>query len=340
MFLSNRVLPLSSLLAASLILGACGDTQTIAPVAPDGETVAALPTADVSANPGTDNNWVMNGLAGTFHNGGLDAPVVLIVPGSGPTDRDGNNPMGIKAAPFRLLAEGLGDAGISTLRVDKRGMFGSAAAGDGNAVTLDIYAQDYLDWAARLREDTGQDCVYLLGHSEGGQMVAAAAAQDNDGICGLILVAAPGRPLFNVMREQLRANPANAPVLDDALGAIDQLEAGERVDISAMHPALQGLFAPSVQGFMISTYGVDPAALVKTANVPTLVLQGDNDLQIQITDANLLAADHGELVVLPGVNHVLKVAPTDQAGNVATYANPDLPLADGVVGAITTFIKN
>lgn len=340
MLLPNRVFPLTTLFAASLMLSACSDSQTTASVAPDSEAVSPQPADDVSADPGADNNWDLNGLAGTFRNGGTDAPAVLIVPGSGPTDRDGNNPMGVQAAPYRLLADGLGDAGVSTLRVDKRGMFGSAAAGDANAVTLDIYAQDYLDWAARLRENTGRDCVYLLGHSEGGQMVSAAAAQDKDGICGLILVAAPGRPLFDVLREQLRANPANAPVLDDALGAIDQLEAGERVDISAMHPALQGLFAPSVQDYMISAYGVDPAALVKTANLPTLVLQGDNDIQISVTDAERLAADQGQLVVLPGVNHVLKDAPADQAGNMATYANPDLPLGDGVVAAITDFIKN
>lgn len=339
MFLSNRFLPLTALISASLMLSGCGDTQATDPAVPDSEAAPQL-TSEMSAEVGADNNWVMNGLAGTFRNGGTDAPVVLIVPGSGPTDRDGNNSMGVQAAPYRLLAEGLGDAGVSTLRVDKRGMFGSAAAGDANAVTVDIYAQDYLDWAERLRAETGRDCVYLLGHSEGGQMVSAAAAQDNDGICGLILVAAPGRPLFDVLREQLRANPANAPVLDDALSAIDQLEAGERVDVSTMHPALQGLFAPPVQDYMISAYGVDPAALVRTADLTTLVLQGDNDIQIQVADAERLAADHGQLVVLNGVNHVLKDAPTDQAGNLATYANPDLPLADGVVEAITAFIKN
>ncbi|MGJ8560513.1 MAG: alpha/beta hydrolase [Litorimonas sp.] len=340
MFLSNRFLPLTALVSASLMLTACGDTQAPDPAMPDSETAAPQLTGEMSAEVGADNNWVMNGLAGTFRNGGTDAPVVLIVPGSGPTDRDGNNPMGVQAAPYRLLAEGLGDAGISTLRVDKRGLFSSAAAGNANAVTVDIYAQDYLDWAARLRAETGRDCVYMLGHSEGGPMVSAAAAQDNSGICGLILVASPGRPLFDVLREQLRANPANAPVLDDALSAIDQLESGERVDVSAMHPALQGLFDPSVQNYLISAYGVDPAALVKTADLPTLVLQGDNDIQISVTDAERLAGDHGQLVVLPGVNHVLKDAPTDQAGNYATYANPDLPLGDGVVTAITDFIKN
>lgn len=329
-------------LGLTAILTACQDTSP-SPVetsAPKAEM--ASPETETAPDVATDKDviWEMGGLSGAFRNAGPDAPVVLIVPGSGPTDRDGNNPMGVRAGTYRLLADGLGAAGISTLRVDKRGMFSSAAGGDPNAVTLDIYAQDYRDWVARLRQDRGRDCVYLLGHSEGGLMVLAAAAQDRDGICGLILVSASGRPLFDVLREQLRTNPANALVLDDALRAIDQLEAGKRVDISTMHPALKNLFNPSVQDFLMSAYGVDPAMLVKAANVPTLVLQGDNDIQIQVTDAELLAADHGQLVVLPGVNHVLKDAPADQAGNFATYSNLDLPLADGVVEAIAATINN
>jgi hypothetical protein len=288
---------------------------------------------------GTEREMSLDGLGGLFLDAGEHAPVILIVPGSGPTDRDGNNPMGVAAAPYRLLAQNLQQAGISTLRVDKRGLFSSAAAGDPNAVTLDIYAQDYINWATRLRAETGQECVYLLGHSEGGQMVSAAAAQNADGICGLILVSAPGRPLFDVLREQLRANPANAPILDQALGAIDQLEAGNRVKADSLHPALMGLFAPQVQDFMISSYGVDPKALVTQAGVPTLVIQGDRDIQVSVADADRLAeADNAEFVLLPGVNHVLKDSPEDRAANLATYADPELPLAVKIVPAIQIFV--
>lgn len=326
------------ILGVSAVLAACQDTQETPPSDDAPPLANAAPSSpDATAD---DVIWARDGLSGAFKDAGPEAPALLIVPGSGPTDRDGNNPMGVKAAPYRLLAEGLLDAGISTLRVDKRGMFSSSAASDPNAVTQNIYAQDYLNWAAQLREETGRDCVYLLGHSEGGQMVAAAAAMDNTGLCGLILVAAPGRPMFDVLREQLTRNPANAPLLDDALGTIAQLESGERVDVQTLHPALQGLFAPSVQDYLISAYGTDPAALVKTANLPTLVMQGDNDLQIAMADAERLAGDEAQLVVLRGMNHVLKRAPDDHAGNLATYSNPDLPLADGVIAAITDFIKN
>src|SRR6476660_9152363 len=82
-------------------------------------------------------------LAGTYVDAGKNAPVMLIIPGSGPTDRDGNNPLGITAAQYRLLAEALASKGISSVRIDKRGMFGSkAAVPDANAVTVGDYAID------------------------------------------------------------------------------------------------------------------------------------------------------------------------------------------------------
>ena len=160
-------------------------------------------------------------LAGTLASAGEEAPVVVIVPGSGPTDRDGNNPLGVKAAPYRMLAEALAKRGVSTLRIDKRGMFASKAAIDNaNAVTIADYAADARAWAKEARRQTGAKCVWLLGHSEGG-LVALAAAQDPADVCGVITVAAAGRRLSDVMREQLRSNPANAPILDPALASID-----------------------------------------------------------------------------------------------------------------------
>ena len=82
-------------------------------------------------------------LSATWLDAGKRAPVVVIIPGSGPTDRDGNNPMGVTAASYRLLAESLAKRGISSVRIDKRGMFGSKAAiANGNDVTIAAYAAD------------------------------------------------------------------------------------------------------------------------------------------------------------------------------------------------------
>lgn len=265
---------------------------------------------------------------------------MLILPGSGPTDRDGNNPLGVKAAPYRLLADALQARGVSTVRVDKRGMFASVGA-DPNAVTVPEYANDTAAWVAQLRADTGAPCVWVLGHSEGALVAEVTAATHPDGICGLILVSGPGRKVGDVLREQLKANPANAPVLPDALGAIDALEAGKRVDVAAFHPALQGLFNPAVQGFLVSLFSYDPATVLASTSVPVLVLQGTTDLQVSMADAERLAAarDGVKLVRLDGVNHVLKAAPLDRAANMATYGDPNRPLAPGVADAIAEFVK-
>lgn len=281
-------------------------------------------------------------LAGTYVDAGKNAPVVLIIPGSGPTDRDGNNPMGLTAAPYRLLAEALATTGVSTVRIDKRGMFGSKAAiADGNDVTIGAYAADAHAWVDMLRKRSGRPCVWILGHSEGA-LVALQAAQDPKGICGLILVSGAGRPLGEVIRAQLRANPANAPLLPQGEAAIDQLEAGKRVPAASLPAPLQPLFNDRVQGYLIDMFAHDPAKLIAAVKLPVLIVQGDKDIQVAVADAELLkrAQPAATLKLVPGINHVLKpVASDDRAANVATYGNADLPISPEVPDTIAAFVR-
>ena len=279
-------------------------------------------------------------LRGTLVNVRNSDPVVLIVPGSGPTDRDGNGPLGLKTDAYKLLADALAEEGVASVRVDKRGMFGSAKAGDPNAVTPAAYVSDYHAWIDAIKAERGSDCVWLLGHSEGALMVSLAAESRKD-VCGLILVAGMGRTMGAVIREQLQANPANAPILDEALAALSELESGRHVDTTSMAPALQSLFAPQVQDYLISIINVDPVEAVQRANKPTLVIQGTTDLQVSVEDARLLdKARRTTLKLIDGMNHVLKEAPAERSANLATYADPSLPLAPKLVGRITDFIED
>jgi len=281
-------------------------------------------------------------LHGTMINGRNSDPVVLIVPGSGPTDRDGNNPMGLKTDAYKLLAEGLIDKRVASVRIDKRGMFASTGAGDPNAVTPAVYAADIHAWidAIKAERGPGSGCVFLLGHSEGALMVTLAAQGRKD-VCGLILVAGMGRPMGEVIREQLKANPANAPILDEALAALRELEAGRRVDTATMTPALLPLFNPAAQGYLISVINVDPVEALRRAGKETLIIQGDRDLQVSVDDARKLdAVRNTELRIIGGMNHVLKDAPEDRAGNLATYADAGLPLSKDVVRRIRSFVKD
>ncbi len=268
------------------------------------------------------------------------APMVLIVPGSGPTDHDGNNPLGIRAGAYRLLAQGLAAQGIGSLRIDKRGLFASRAAiANLNQVTMQDYASDVRLWMSFLTQRDRYRCVWLAGHSEGG-LVALMAAQNNPDLCGLILLATPGRPMGQVLRSQLQRNPVDRGQLDAALAIIDSLQRG--VPVKDVPASLQPLLRPEVQGFLISGFAQDPALLVSRINKPVLIIQGDNDLQVSVQDAKALnAARPGSLLrILPGVNHVLKaVPPGDHDANVAAYGNPDLPLANGVVEPIAQLIN-
>ncbi|GAB5504745.1 alpha/beta hydrolase [Pyruvatibacter sp.] len=269
-------------------------------------------------------------------------PAVLIVPGSGPTDRDGNSPLGIAAQSYKLLAEALAQRGIASVRIDKRGMFASAGAiPDPNAVSVADYVTDLETWADTIAQRTGGQCVWLLGHSEGGMISMAAAAKDPARYCGLLLVASPGVNTGDVIRAQLAANPANAPIMPQVDTIIAKLKAGETVPLGEMHPGLIPLFGPQVQGFVGSMLRLEPAELIAAHDLPVLILNGRADLQTPAADAETLAAARpdAKLVLLDGVNHVLKQVPHgSRAENIASYSDPDLPLAPGVAEAIADFV--
>jgi pimeloyl-ACP methyl ester carboxylesterase len=150
-----------------------------------------------------------------------------------------------------------------------------------------------------------------------------------------------GRKMGDVIRQKLRENPANAPVLDEALRSLDALEAGRRVDPADMHAALAPLFGAPVQDEIVATLAIDPVEAVRRAKKRTLVVQGTTDLQVSVEDARRLnAAPKTKLQLITGMNHVLKAAPADRAANVATYSNPSLPLAAKLVRRIEDFIKD
>ena len=266
--------------------------------------------------------------------------VAVILPGSGPTDRDGNSPMGVAAGTYRLLAEGLADQGIATLRIDKRGIAASAAAGPAEAdLRFDAYAADARAWAAEAAARAGKPCAWLIGHSEGALVALKAVAGGDDPesskVCGLILLAGAGRPAGVVLREQLTALPD--PLKTQAYDALTELEAGRTTEAP---PQLAALFRPSVQPYMISWLALDPAALAAAYHGPMMVAQGSTDLQTTLADAQALVAARpgARLVVWDGVNHVLKTAPADPAANVATYRDPALPLAPDVAEDVADFI--
>ncbi len=261
----------------------------------------------------------------------------VIIAGSGPTDRDGNSPLGVSASSYRLLAEGLADHGIASVRTDKRGVGESAYPGMAEAdLRFTDYADDARAWAVETARLTGQPCAWLIGHSEGALVALAAVAGGDDAVCGLVLLAGAGRPIGAVLREQLANAPE--PLRARALAVLAELEAGRTV--TDVPPQLAALFRPSVQPYLISWLPLDPAAMVAAYPGPVMIGQGTTDLQVGLADANALAAARPDarLTIWEGVNHLLKIAPADRAANIATYSDPTLPLAPGVVDDVAGFI--
>ena len=265
---------------------------------------------------------------------------VVIVPGSGPTDRDGNGmQMGLHSDTYKLLAEGLAQAGIASIRIDKRGFFGSQSAiANPNDVTVDAYAQDTRDWVRRAGELA--PCVWIAGHSEGGLVALLAAQEPPENLCGLILLAAAGRPIGRLLVEQMRAMPGNAPFMPQIEATVAALEAGHTRDPGGLPPFLQGLFATGLQRYMIDLFSYDPAVLAGRWTGPTLIVQGDADMQIKMRDADVLAAAMPQAVRadLTGATHMLK---DDVPGQpFLTYTDPAMPLHAGLIPAIAAMLKD
>ena len=270
--------------------------------------------------------------------GARPGPAVLLIAGSGPTDRDGNSSMpGVRPASLKLIADGLAAAGVPSLRYDKRAIGKSAPAAVREAdLRFTTAVDDAVAFARLLKAQPQVTCVVLLGHSEGA-LIAALAAQ-KIATCGVIEAAGAGRPFGVVLRSQFAAQNLPAPLTAQIEAALSELEHGREV---ANIPGLEALFRPSVQPYLISQLTIDPAKALAAVKAPVLIVQGENDLQVSVEDARLLAAakPDARLVIVPGMNHVLKAAPADRAGNLAAYAEPDRPLAPGLMGAILGFVK-
>ncbi|HYC73455.1 alpha/beta hydrolase [Brevundimonas sp.] len=264
--------------------------------------------------------------------------VAVILPGSGPTDRDGNSPMGVSGGAYRLLAEALAEQGIATLRADKRGIAQSAAGGMSETdLRFSHFVEDARGWAAQAAARTGRPCAWLIGHSEGALVALAATEGGNDKVCGLVLLSGAGRPARIVLEEQLGPQLPE-PMRTQAFHAMAELEAGRLAPDTP--PELAALFRPSVQPYLISWFRLDPARLIADWDGPVMIGQGLTDIQTSETDARALAAARPDatLVLWEGVNHLLKIAPADRAANLATYSDPALPLAPDVADDIAGFI--
>jgi uncharacterized protein len=275
-------------------------------------------------------------------------PVVLIISGSGPTDREGNSPL-FKGPnnSMKLLAEGLASNGIASLRYDKRGVGETGkemflAAQKAKTVLreadlrFDAYIDDAVLWGQKLRGDQRFSTVTIAGHSEGsliGMIAARKLPAD-----GFVSIAGAGRPAGQILLEQLK--PQFTPELfKQTEEIINLLVAGQT--LSSVPPQLQALFRPGIQPYMTSWLRYDPAKEIAVLTTPVLVIQGTTDLQVSVEDAKLMAAGapKAELFLVEGMNHVLKQVSKDGEKQTASYSDPTLPVIPAVINEISRFVN-
>jgi fermentation-respiration switch protein FrsA (DUF1100 family) len=264
-------------------------------------------------------------------------PVVVIIAGSGPTDRNGNSLMGIRPNSYAQLAWRLAERGIASLRYDKRVLPGTKGTVDIARLTLDSFAADARAAAESLAHDARFSRVLLLGHSEGSAL-ALIAARGGAPVAGVISVSGLGRPLGVVMREQLARQFDSATLVRYDTAMAQYLRGEQPKDVP---PALGVLFVPINQTFMRSLAAFDPAAAIRAVRQPVLIVQGGRDLQITVADAERLrgARPDAQLVIVPSANHVLKqTTDTTLVGQLPTYQNPALPIMPEIVNAIAGWI--
>ena len=268
--------------------------------------------------------------------GSAPCPVALIIAGSGATDRDGNNPMGGSNNSLKFLAEALASRGIASLRFDKRGIGESAGAVTAEEdLRFETYIDDAVLWGQELGKNERFNSLVIIGHSEG-SLLGMVACQKL-GAAGFVSIAGAGRLISDVLLEQLE--PKLPPELfEQTTSILAQLQRGELVE--SPPPELYMLFRPSVQPYFISWLQYDPTKEIAKLKVPSLIIQGTTDIQVSLEDAErLAAADEGaKLLIIEGMNHILKKISGDLPEQIGSYSDPDLPVMPELIDGITTYI--
>lgn len=264
--------------------------------------------------------------------------VAIIIPGSGPNDRDGNQNF-MKNNSLKYLAEDLTSEGIATFRYDKRALTmlkKGANEKQIKQVTFDDFVADAKNVVSYLKNTKHYTNIYIIGHSQG-SLVGMLAASNY--VNGFISISGPGKSIDQVILEQIGMMGAN-DLVESAQKTFDILKTG-KTD-KKFNPGLANIFNLDVQPFIRSWMIYSPTEEIGKLSIPTLIINGDNDIQVTPKDAELLkeSKKDAELLIVKNMNHVLKtVESKDAQENAKTYNMPQLKNAPELSKAISNFIK-
>lgn len=262
-------------------------------------------------------------------------PLAIIIADSGPTDRDGNQQM-MKNNSLRFLAEDLYKNDIATFRYDKRIVKQMKMKTlDESKVNFGDFIQDAVSILKYFQKDERFSKIYIIGHSQG-SLIGMIAAQN--GADGFISIAGAGQEIDDVIVDQLAQQ---APGLaDNARSSFDDL----RVNGVAHNysPGLASIFRKEIQPFIFSWMQYNPQEEIAKLNIPVLIINGDQDIQVQISEAELLktAKPDASYKIIPGMNHIFKYIQGNPLENSKSYNQYDLPVMPDLIDIIVKFIKD
>jgi hypothetical protein len=262
--------------------------------------------------------------------------IAIIMPGSGPTDYNGNQP-GVINNSIKFLAANLNKNNIATLRFDKRAINNSSYEGFNESdLTIDQYATDLVQ-VIEFAKSKDFKKIYLIGHSEG-SLISLIALQSIN-VDGFISIAGAGQSADLILKTQLKPQ-LPADFFSQVKIVIDSLKMGYQVKNAPQQ--LFMLFRPSVQPYLISWFKYKPTELIKSISIPVLIINGTKDLQVGIDQANLLhnANSKSTYIEIENMNHVLKTIQGDMQENIQSYTNPDLQVNTDLINAISNFIRD
>ena len=261
-------------------------------------------------------------------------PLLIMIQGSGPTDRDGNQ-SNLKNNSLLMFAESLSEAGIATYRYDKR-IFPMLREGKLNEAELsfDDFVADAQTVLTYFQDTKAYSRIYIAGHSQGSLVAMMAAQQGAD---GYISLAGAGQTIDEVIIDQLENQaPAWGESAKQAFEDMKTKGVAEN-----FNPAIASLFRKELQPFMLSWMKYDPAVEIAKLSCPVLIINGDKDIQVAVSEAEILAKakPDARYEVITNMNHILKTIEGEILENMQSYNDPEKPLSTELTAIIVDFVK-
>lgn len=268
-------------------------------------------------------------------------PAVVLIWGSGDADMD--ETVG-PDKPFRDLARGLAEAGVASLRFDKRTYdYPQKAAAKMDFTVDDEETDDALAAAHLIAKQPGiaPDRVFVLGHSEGA-MLAPRIARGDPGLAGIIMMAAPARPLLDVLAEQIRGKGKRTGVPEATIAKQEKALRAEQALLAKADPKHppKGRFMFAPQSWWLSLHDYHQLAVAKSLSLPILILQGGNDLQVSPArdfgawKKALAGKANVTFRLYPGLSHLFMPGPTKSAADYGKPCHLDSRVIRDVAGWI------